>query len=147
MLDRMQTGRLKVFSHLERLVRGIPPLSPKGRAHREENDDLMSATRYAMMMKRHADVKMKKVEAVDFLRLVAEAESTNRAEALEDLRFRFGDQWPTQIQNSRTLEDRPCAHDQRDRRLRAQVVNQMRQQRPRIKAHPVDSKADPKIAR
>ena len=31
-------------------------------------------------------------EGVAFLRLVMEAETTNRAEALEDLKFRYGDQ-------------------------------------------------------
>jgi hypothetical protein len=79
-------------------------------------------------------------EAVEFLRSVAEAESTNRAEALDDLRFRFGDQWPTTIQNSRTIEERPCLTiNETDSYLR-KVVNQMRQQRPRIKAHPVDDR-------
>jgi hypothetical protein len=86
-------------------------------------------------------------EAVEFLRSVAEAESTNRAEALDDLRFRFGDQWPTTIQNSRTIEERPCLTiNETDSYLR-KVVNQMRQQRPRITAHPVDDQADPKVAK
>lgn len=54
MLDRMQTGRLKVASHLEPLFDEI------GTYHREngrivkENDDLISAVRYAIMMRRYA---------------------------------------------------------------------------------------------
>jgi hypothetical protein len=85
-------------------------------------------------------------EAVEFLRLVVEAESNNRAEALDDLKFRFGDQWPTQMQNTRELQDRPWfTINETDSYVRA-VVNQIRQQRPRIKAQPVDSRADPKVA-
>lgn len=55
MLDRMQTGRLKVFKHLEEW------LSEFRLYHREdgkivkERDDLISATRYAIMMKRFAE--------------------------------------------------------------------------------------------
>jgi len=47
-------------------------------------------------------------EAVEFLRLVQTADTYNRPQQLEDLRFRYGDQWPTQIQNSRQLESRPA---------------------------------------
>jgi hypothetical protein len=35
MLDRMQTGRFKVFKVAPRLVGGIPPVSPQGRQSRE----------------------------------------------------------------------------------------------------------------
>ena len=47
-------------------------------------------------------------EAKQFLRLANDADSNNRSEALEDLKFAAGDQWPVEIQNSRTLEARPC---------------------------------------
>lgn len=86
-------------------------------------------------------------EAVEFLRFVAEAESSNRVDGLEDLKFRFGDQWPTEIQNSRTLESRPCLTINEVDAYCRQVENQQRQQRPRIKAHAVDDIADPKIAK
>ena len=33
-------------------------------------------------------------EAIKFWRLVNEADSTNRAEALQDVKFAAGDQWP-----------------------------------------------------
>ena len=86
------------------------------------------------------------LEAVDFLRLVSDADSRNRAEALEDLRFSLGDQWPVEIQNSRQLEARPCLTiNETDTYIR-QVCNQQRQQRPRGKAHAVNNSADEKIA-
>lgn len=59
MLERMQTGRLKVFAHLEdwfnefRLYHRADGLIVK------LNDDRMSATRYAVMMKRFASKKPK----------------------------------------------------------------------------------------
>lgn len=47
-------------------------------------------------------------EAKQFLRFCGEADSNNRAEALDDVRFCAGDQWPVETQNSRLLESRPC---------------------------------------
>lgn len=85
-------------------------------------------------------------EAVDFLRLVADADSFNRAEALDDLKFGAGDQWPVDIQNSRQLEARPCLTINETDSFIRQICNQQRQQRPRGKAHPVNSTSDPKIA-
>ena len=41
-------------------------------------------------------------EAQEYLRLASDADSNNRQEALEDLKFAAGDQWPVEIQNSRT---------------------------------------------
>lgn len=85
-------------------------------------------------------------EAVEFLDSVVAAESDNRAQAEQDLRFRFGDQWPVDMINSRKIQERPALTiNETDASVR-QVVNQLRQQRPRIKAHPIDSLADVKIA-
>ncbi|HEY6019903.1 MAG TPA: portal protein [Candidatus Paceibacterota bacterium] len=78
--------------------------------------------------------------------LVQEAESANRAQAVEDLRFRYGEQWPAEIQNSRQLESRPCLTINEVDTYCRQITNQIRQQRPRIKVHPVNDLADPKIA-
>lgn len=58
MLERMQTGRLKVFAHL------LPWFEEFNLYHRKdglivkENDDLLCATRYAVMMKRFAKSKI-----------------------------------------------------------------------------------------
>jgi hypothetical protein len=85
--------------------------------------------------------------AVKFLRLASEADSNNRMEALEDLKFAAGDQWPVEIQNSRNLEARPCLTINKIDSYVRQVTNQQRQQRPRIKVHPVNNEADLKIAK
>ena len=44
--------------------------------------------------------------AVGFMREAEEAESVNRVTAIEDLKFRFGQQWPAEMQNSRKIEVR-----------------------------------------
>jgi Phage P22-like portal protein len=85
-------------------------------------------------------------EAIKFWRLVNDADSTNRAEALNDIKFAAGDQWPVEIQNSRNLESRPCLTINKIDAYIRQVTNQQRQQRPRIKVHPVNNLADYKIA-
>lgn len=85
-------------------------------------------------------------DAIKFLRLVGEADSQNRAEALGDLKFAAGDQWPVEIQNSRNLESRPCLTINKIDAYVRQVTNQQRQQRPRIKVHPVNNEGDLKIA-
>ena len=86
------------------------------------------------------------LEAVEFLRKASDAESTDRSEQLEDLKFSLGDQWVQQMQNQRTNDHRPWfTLNETDTYIR-QVSNQMRQQRPRIKAQGVNSSADAKIA-
>lgn len=56
MLDRMQTGRLKVFAHLADWFDEFRLYHRKDGRVVKEYDDLMAATRYALMMLRHARV-------------------------------------------------------------------------------------------
>ncbi len=61
MLDRMQTGRLKVFSTLNDWWEEFRMYHRKDGIIVKMRDDLMSATRYAMMMRRFAEVQFKSV--------------------------------------------------------------------------------------
>jgi len=54
MLDRMQTGRLKVFGHLNDWFEEFRLYHRRDGKVVKEHDDLMSATRYAIMMLRYA---------------------------------------------------------------------------------------------
>lgn len=54
MLDRMQTGRLKIFRHLEEWLNEFRIYHRKDGKLVKLDDDAISATRYAIMMKRHA---------------------------------------------------------------------------------------------
>ena len=66
MLDRMQTDRLKVFSHLADWFEEFNLYHRKEGLIVKLNDDLLSATRYALMMKRWAGTPSKKVAAPSF---------------------------------------------------------------------------------
>jgi len=85
-------------------------------------------------------------EAKDFLRLCNDSDSNNRAEALDDVRFAAGDQWPVDVQNSRVLEARPCLTINKVDAYIRQICNQQRQQRPRIKVHGMNNQSDEKVA-
>lgn len=56
MLERMQTGRFKVFRHLADWFGEFRLYHRQDGKIVKERDDLLSATRYAVMMKRFADV-------------------------------------------------------------------------------------------
>lgn len=64
MLDRMQSGRFKVFAHLEDWFAEFRTYHRKDGLVVKENDDLMSATRYAMMMLRFAATEPKRRPSV-----------------------------------------------------------------------------------
>ena len=85
-------------------------------------------------------------EAKDFLRFCSDNDSNNRVEALDDLKFAGGDQWPVEIQNSRQLESRPFLTINKIDAYCRQIANSQRQQRPRIKAHGMNTDSDEKMA-
>jgi hypothetical protein len=57
MLDLMQTGRFKVFAHLKEWFDEFRLYHRKDGKIVKERDDLLSATRYAVMMKRFAEAQ------------------------------------------------------------------------------------------
>jgi hypothetical protein len=85
-------------------------------------------------------------DAKKFLNLCNDVDSNNRAEALDDVRFCAGDQWPVDVQNSRVLESRPCLTINKVDAYVRQICNQIRQQRPRIKVQGMNNEADAKLA-
>lgn len=84
--------------------------------------------------------------AIKFMRRVSENDSVNRVNAQFWRKFRYGEQWPPEIQNSRTLEQRPCLTINKVDAYCKQVENQQRQQRPRIKVDPTGGRATKKTA-
>ena len=80
------------------------------------------------------------------LKLAMDADGGNRAAAVDDLNFSAGDQWPQAIRMQRELDKRPCLTINKTDTFIRSVVNNMRQQRPRIKVHPVASGSDQQIA-
>lgn len=86
------------------------------------------------------------IEAVTRMGLAVEADHDNRSSMLEDLRFSHGEQWPAEIKMQRQLDKRPCLTINKTDAMVRQVVNEMRQQRPRCVVHPVGDGADQQAA-
>jgi len=74
-------------------------------------------------------------------------EKENRQTSLDDIKFsRLSQQWPSDIVKQRELEQRPVHTINKLKAFIRQVVNDARQNKPQIKVHPVDDKADVKTA-
>lgn len=77
------------------------------------------------------------LEADERLRISIEANGENTKFAIEDLEFEDGHQWPDDLANMRRIDKRPTLTINLTRSMVRRVCNNMRQQRPRIKVHPV----------
>src|ERR1700675_1094860 len=86
------------------------------------------------------------LECLERFRIAQEAESENRQQAVLDLEFEDGQQWPDDLYNLRKVSRRPTLTINHTRTFVRRVVNNMRQQRPRIKVHPVGEGADMDLA-
>lgn len=76
-----------------------------------------------------------------------EAEAENRRLWLDDVKFAcLGEQWPVKIRSQREAEGRPCLTINRLPSFMRQVTNEMRQNKPAIKVHPVDDDASEETA-
>jgi hypothetical protein len=74
-------------------------------------------------------------------------ESENRQNAVDDLRFKNGEQWPDQIKSERTIARRPCLTINKMKTFVHQITNDQRQNRPAINVSPVGDKSDPETAK
>lgn len=79
--------------------------------------------------------------------LAVDAELEIRRDALDDLKFRSGEQWPQDVKQSREIDRRPCLTINRLPQYLRQVTNDQRQNRPSIKVNPVDDNADVETAK
>lgn len=76
-------------------------------------------------------------ECADRLQICDSAESENRIRGLQALQFRDGSQWDADIANARKIDNRPALTINHTDTFCARVENTLKQQRPRIKVHPV----------
>jgi hypothetical protein len=103
-----------------------------------------------------SEEEAKKAEAerkADLLRLARErfaaaeeAESQIRTLAEEDIRFRAGEQWDSQVLAQRRLDKRPALVINRIPQFERHITNEQRQAKPAIQVSPVDSGADKETA-
>lgn len=80
--------------------------------------------------------------ALDRFQQCVEAESKNREEALDDWKFKLGEQWPENYKKDRQADGRPCLTMNRLPAQVKQVTNEQRAQRPAAQVNPVGSDAD-----
>lgn len=71
---------------------------------------------------------------------------TEYDDALDDLRFANGDQWPSALKADRESDGRPCLTINKVAVFGDQVIGDIRQNEPSIKIKPVDSGSDPDVA-
>lgn len=69
-------------------------------------------------------------------------ESENRKNAIDDLLFKNGDQWPANIRTDRTLQKRPCLTINKMKTFVHQIVNNVKQNMPGISITPVGDGSD-----
>ena len=81
------------------------------------------------------------------LQRAVDADSHNRSSAIEDLKFLNGEQWDEKELKLRKRRRRPALQINLLPKYVDQIVGEERLNRPRVKIRPVDSKADPALAR
>lgn len=86
-------------------------------------------------------------KAVKLFNRAESRESANRQEALDDLKFKKGDQWPEWAKATRTIDKRPCLTINKMKTFVHQITNDQRQNRPAINVSPVGDKSDPETAK
>lgn len=82
------------------------------------------------------------LEAAERLHIAIAAESDNRSKGIEAKKFRWGEQWPDDIRNIRQSQNQPTLTINETNTICQRQENTLRQQRPRIKVHPVGDGAD-----
>ena len=75
-------------------------------------------------------------------RLAEEYWEDDRSNALDDIKFKSGQQWPDDVASQRVKDKRPCLVVDKLSQYVRQVVGDGRQNRPAIKVSPVDGGAD-----
>jgi hypothetical protein len=104
-----------------------------------------------MAKKKEAEKNKSVIErAQKFFERVQAYEAEQRKEELDDIRFvGLLEQWPENIRKLRESDPqgaRPCLTVDKVNQYKNQIVNAIRQNRPSIKARPVDDIGDPEVA-
>jgi hypothetical protein len=104
----------------------------------------------SMSEKEQTDAKKREKEilalAIKRFKRCVEAETDNRKKALEDLKFKAGEQWDDRDLQKRKQEGRPAITINQIPTLTRQVSNDIRQNRPAINVSPLGDKTDKEAA-
>ncbi len=117
------------MSRIDAGMNKLPPVAPGRRAgmSEKEQDALLERAR-----KRY--------------KLAEGAEADNRSEGLKDLKFKAGDQWPSDIVSRRQFEGRPTLTVNKIPTFVHQITNEQRQNRPAISVNAVGERGDVQAA-
>lgn len=98
-----------------------------------------------MTIKKKNDVSQEDLDILDEIKkrfkMCNSAEGDNRSEALDDLEFLKGNQWPEKQRRQRESEGRPCLTINKLPTFLQQVTNDQRQNQASIKVSPVSESA------
>ena len=119
----------------------LPPLSARGGKGSGEDDEAKGEEKDAAK-KAELLTRMRK----RFDRCIS-AEKDNRTEALDDIKFKAGDQWPAGTRAEREAERRPILTANYMPTFVHQITNDQRQNRPQINISPVGEKGDREAAK
>jgi hypothetical protein len=104
------------------------------------------STEDADRLRKKEELRQHLAQAQQRFRLCDEAEARARRDALDDLKFSIGEQWPADIEAQRVADGRPClTMDQLNQSIK-QVCNEQRQQRPSVQINPVGDGATREVA-
>lgn len=78
----------------------------------------------------------------DRYKAASEYWADERNDAVDDIKFRAGEQWPSNYRTQRDTDKRPCLVVDKLSQYVRQIVNDGRQNRPSIKVRPVDGGSD-----
>ncbi len=131
--DNGQIGMPRIDAGMNKL----PPVSTGG-ATGAKDDDSQRLTA--------SEVQVILTRARKRFELAQGAETDNRAEALKDLKFKAGEQWPSDIVASRQFDGRPTLTVNKIPTFVHQVTNEQRQNRPTINVNAVGERADVQAA-
>ena len=129
---------------------GEPPAISAANTPNQEGDEPEDEESEAKGTKTKAEKPEKEEDDADILarvrkrfKLCVSFEAENRKAALEDLKFKAGDQWPADVAAQRNTDKRPCLTVNKIPTFIHQVTNDQRQNRPAIDISPVGDKGDP----
>lgn len=97
--------------------------------------------------KEHSGKKQDVIDtAIKRFKIAEDAESAQREAYKDDLEFRSGKQWPDSVVADRSADNRPCLTINKLPNHTRQVVNDLKQNTPRIIVNPSDDEADIEVA-
>jgi len=105
------------------------------------------APKVAADKKKAAGIKVDVNELIALYDADVQSDEENRTEALQDLKFRSGDQWPSTVIQERQGENRPTVTINKTGQFIRQVTGDLRKNPPSIRIRPVGEGSDPDTAK